>query len=307
MSTPAVSVCIITFNQAAYIEQAVLSALDQVTTFDYEIVIGDDCSTDGTPALLKSLAQQYSRIRLLDRPRNLGINRNLASTVGECRGRYVALLEGDDYWTDPTKLQRQYEFLESRPDFAMCFHPAIARRDGEADTKIPRGRIPLRTTLADLIERGNFIPTPSVMFRNDTPLTFPDWYFDLRIGDLPLNVMNARTGDIGLIDRSMAVYRIHTDGAFSALSNAQRVSEVVRMYEHLKTLLNPAEVHILTGSQNYWKAVECFRSGKEGEARAHARLRFATPPFNRQKVMAGLMAYVPFIYRLIRRHRPVPE
>src|SRR6185295_15883149 len=100
-TTPTVSVCVITFNHERFIAEAIESALAQKTRLDYEIVVGDDGSTDDTPRILARLAEQHApRLRVVRRQENLGINRNLAATLQECRGRYIALLEGDDYWTD---------------------------------------------------------------------------------------------------------------------------------------------------------------------------------------------------------------
>ena len=303
---PAVSVCVITFNHEAFIAQAVESALRQQTSFEYEIVVGDDASTDATPRILADLQRLHApRLRVLRRPANLGVNRNLAATLQECRGKYIALLEGDDYWTDDGKLQLQHDFLESHPDHAISFHPVEARREGEpAGYRLPRERMRRRSTLKDLVERGNFIPTPSVMFRNRVADGFPEWFYDLKIGDFPLNVMNARFGDIGFIDRTMAVYRIHPGGTFSSVADAARVAGVVRMYSFVNEYLDRRFDKTITGLQSYWQAVERFNSGDVSAARKLARVRFGAPPTNRQRLMAGLMTYALPLYRMVRKLLP---
>jgi glycosyltransferase involved in cell wall biosynthesis len=300
---PAVSVCIITFNHEAFIAQAVESALAQTTTFDFEVVVGDDQSTDATPRILAELEKRHApRLRILHRSSNLGINRNLAETMRACRGRYIALLEGDDYWIDHAKLQLQHDFLEARPEYAICFHPVEARRDGDPKVRrLPAVRVRSRSTLNDLLEVGNFIPTPSVMFRNHVADGFPDWFYGLRIGDFPLNIMNARYGDIGFIDRTMAVYRIHPGGTFSSIPNAARVREVVRTYAHLNELLEHRFERTIHGIQSYWQAVESFNSGDHTAARRFARARFAAPPTNRQRLTAGLMAFATPLYGFFRK------
>jgi glycosyltransferase involved in cell wall biosynthesis len=300
-----VSVCVITYNHEAFIAKAIESALRQKTAFDFEIVAGDDASTDATPRILAELERRHApRLRVFSRPENLGVNRNLAATLQECRGKYIALLEGDDYWLDDGKLQLQHDFLEAHPDHAICFHPVRALHDdGERGHLLPRERVKARSTLRDLIERGNFIPTASVMFRNRVAEGFPDWFYDLRIGDFPLNVMNARHGDIGFIDRTMAVYRLHTGGTFSGGSAEARVREVVRMYEHVNGYLDHRFDRTIRGLQSYWQAVERFEDGDVSAARKLARVRFATPPTNRQRLMAGLMAFATPVYKLVRRMR----
>ena len=299
---PVVSVCMITFNHEAFIAQAVESALHQKTTFEYEVVCGDDASTDATPQILKDLERRHApRLRVLCRPANVGVNRNLVATMQECRGKYIALLEGDDYWNDDEKLQLQHDFLESHPDHAICFHPVAVQRDGAlTGERLPRDHVPQRSTLADLIEQGNFICTPSAMFRNHVADGFPEWFFDLKIGDLPLHVMNARFGDIGFLHRTMAVYRVHPGGTFSSVPNTTRVHEVIRTLSYLNDFLDGRYERSIRGIQSFWRAVEAFNSGDERTARQQARIRFAAPPTNRQRLTAGLIAYAPAIYKLLR-------
>ena len=307
-ASPAVSVCMITYNQAAYIRQAIESALAQQTSFDYEIVVGDDHSTDATPTILAELERTHGpRLRVLRRDANLGITRNLAETVRACRARYVALLEGDDYWTDPQKLQLQHDFLESYADHAIVFHRVEVRgENGALRRLLPVRRVPKRTRLTDLLERGNFMSTASIMYRYQVH-EFPEWFYALPIGDLPFNVMQAQHGDIGFIDRVMAVYREHPGGAFSGIGNAQRVEQVVKMYTALNDYLERRYDGVITGVISYWRAVELFGRGEERQARAHARVRFAAPPTNRQRLMAGLMAYAPRVYVAVRKRYPGPK
>ena len=195
-------------RQAPSIRQAIESAIAQRSaSFDYEIVVRDDHSTDGNardPRRARRRMHEH-KLRVFRRDATLGVNRNLAETLQACRARYVALLEGDDYWTDPQKLQLQHDFLESYADHAIVFHRVEVRgEDGSLRRLLPVRRVAKRTRMTDLLERGNFIPTPSVMYRHQIR-EFPEWFYALRIGDLPLNVMQARLGDIGFIDRVMAV------------------------------------------------------------------------------------------------------
>src|SRR6476646_9455354 len=104
------SVLICAYNQEPYIEQAVRSALAQRANFDFEIVIGEDHSRDATPDILRRLAEEHpNRIRLTINDKNLGMHGNYRATYDRCRGAYIALLEGDDYWIDPLKLQKQVD------------------------------------------------------------------------------------------------------------------------------------------------------------------------------------------------------
>lgn len=201
----------------------------QEVDFDYEIVITEDASTDGTREIISGLRQLHrDRIRLLfrdpsvaerDRARGVGGKTSFMEGLRACRGQYVALLDGDDYWTAPHKLQRQVDFLDGHPDFSMCFHNAWAFfQDG---SNPPYERCPPDqkevVTLEDLIS-GNFIPACSVMFRRWSSAELPDWFATMPTGDWALNVLNAAQGKVGYINEVMAGYRIH-GGSFWAMQD----------------------------------------------------------------------------------------
>lgn len=118
---PVVSVLLITYNQAPFIAQALESILCQETSFPIEVLIGDDCSTDGTSDILAQFKDDH-RLRFVPRPHNLGATRNLYDLQMQAKGTYLAYLEGDDYWTDPYKLRKQVEFLETHREFIGCTH-----------------------------------------------------------------------------------------------------------------------------------------------------------------------------------------
>lgn len=122
--TPKVSVCIVTYNHQNYIEQALLSALTQRTKFEFEVIVGDDASTDGTLAIIKKVAQRFPNLRVIAHPRNVGVKDNYLSVHNSARGEYVAHLDGDDYWL-PGKLQAQVACLEAHPECAVAWHPMI--------------------------------------------------------------------------------------------------------------------------------------------------------------------------------------
>ncbi|MBI4325127.1 MAG: glycosyltransferase [Chloroflexi bacterium] len=223
---PKVSVALITFNHEPHIAQAVESALMQQAHFPYEIIIGDDCSTDRTRAIVVDFQKLHAdRIRLLLHEKNLGqIGKlNFMHTLAVCRGQYVALLEGDDYWTSPQKLQRQVEFLDGHPECSTCFHNAwTVSDDGVVQTArfCPADQKPF-STLEDLL-RHNFTPTCSVMFRRGLIERFPDWFFRVKMTDWPLNILNAQYGLLGYIDATMAAYRLHQGSAWMTRSLLER-------------------------------------------------------------------------------------
>src|ERR1700690_3713915 len=123
---PKVSVAMVTYNHEKYIAQAIESVLMQVANFPVELVIGEDCSTDDTRRLVKQYADQHRNlIRVLLPESNLGAHKNYAAVLSACLGEYIAYLEGDDYWTDATKLVRQVEMMDANPAMSFCFHRVI--------------------------------------------------------------------------------------------------------------------------------------------------------------------------------------
>lgn len=209
---PKVSVVTTTHNQEAYVRQAFDSFIAQQTNFPVELVVADDASTDSTPSIIREYADRYPHLfRPILRPENLGLNKNLTGALSTARGEYIALCEGDDYWTDPLKLSKQVAFLDRHPKAAVCFHPVrVVWEDGSAEDSIfpsvrLRGNLSLETLLL-----VNYIQTNSVMYRrlpryDDIPAAVMplDWY---------LHVRHAATGEIAMLPETMAVYRRHAEG-----------------------------------------------------------------------------------------------
>ncbi len=217
---PKVSVLMITYNHEPFIAQAIASVLMQQTSFPYELVIGEDCSTDGTRAIVEQFQRQYpNHIRLLLHPQNVGMFENFRQTYAACQGEYIALLEGDDYWADHHKLQQQIDFLDAHPTYAICFHQAYYRDDIVSDTPPIYVKISPPETTPDPLPWdelffANIIPTCSVVFRRNIR-TFPEWFRHLRFIDWFLHLFNAEHGAIHFIPKPMSVYRIHTGGVWS--------------------------------------------------------------------------------------------
>jgi glycosyltransferase involved in cell wall biosynthesis len=243
-----VSVCITTYNHGKYIAQALDGVMMQETDFDFEIIVGEDDSSDDTREVVKKYREQYpDRIRLFLNDRNniIYINGkptgrwNFMNNIRNAKGDYVAILDGDDYWTSPDKLQKQVDFLDGHPECAMCFHDAkIIFEDASQPSRIatPRGKKKIYT-LKHLL-KGNFMSTCSVMFRRGLFPEFPDWFSRMAWADWPLHILNAEHGDIGYIPEVMAVYRVHRGGVYSQKEEIDQVKEMVQMYPHINAHLN---------------------------------------------------------------------
>ena len=216
MGTPKVSIRITTYNHEPFIAQAIESVLMQEVNFDYELIIGEDCSTDRTRQIVKDYQRQYpDKIRLLLPERNMGRRHNFLQTLKACRGQYIALLDGDDYWTSPYKLQKQADYLDGHPECAICFHNVmVIHEDEHPPYPFHAKRLNPVLGMEDLL-CNNFIPTCSTLFRNGLFVEFPSIFDNLPYSDWPLHVLNAMHGTIGYIDEVMGVYRIHGRGHWS--------------------------------------------------------------------------------------------
>jgi glycosyltransferase involved in cell wall biosynthesis len=226
-----VSVCMVTYNHERYIAQAISSVLEQQTSFPIEVIVGEDCSTDGTRQIVEEFAAANpSLIQLRLAERNQGGKLNFTGTLGQARGEYVVILEGDDYFTDPLKLQRQVEALDSRPDWAICFHPARCHYEGDllGPAFTPENWDRGEATIIDLFER-NFIPTSGAMFRRRLTGALPPWFMEIDAGDWALHILNAAHGNIGFLPEPMSAYRIHSAGFWSGRSVEQRVVSIFKL------------------------------------------------------------------------------
>ncbi len=232
------SVAMITYNHERFIGQAIESILAQNVNFEYEIVIGEDCSTDGTRALIMEFQRRYpNRLKLLLRDRNVGAMRNSAETIEACKGQYVALLEGDDYWTATDKLQKQVDFLDAYPDRALCCGRArpvyeAGTEDFDAGWDVAPSR-PAGPYVVEDILKGNFVVTCTTVVRRELIPPFPNWFFEMKLGDWPLWAMIARYGKIELMDEIVAAYRIHLGGTWSSMPHINRVREEARVLRAL--------------------------------------------------------------------------
>jgi len=237
MATPLLSVRLMTYNHENFIKKAMDGIMSQRTDFDFEVVVGDDFSTDQTLEIIKSYnSTKRINIRILDRPvggeywikrKKSGTHiTNLIDILNNCKGKYIALLDGDDYWTDPEKLQRQIGFLEANQEFSICFHK-IKILEGGAFKEDYITRVPSQITTIENLAKGNYIHTPSCVFRNRVDDIIGEHIYESAIGDYYLHMMNAQYGKIYYMDREMAVYRVHGDSYWSSQPNEYRLHKTV--------------------------------------------------------------------------------
>jgi glycosyltransferase involved in cell wall biosynthesis len=208
----------ITYNHAAFIAQALDSVLMQRTNFEYEIVIGEDCSKDGTAEIIKKYQGNHpGKILPKFYEKNAGMNKNFQETLERCSGEYIAILEGDDYWTDPDKLQMQVDFLDKNLDCALCHHRVdhVVSPGGEKLREFPPQKFRAPRSDPGWLAMVNYIQTCSIVFRRKWLPVFGDQFQQLKLGDWPLCVLLGEQGWIGYLDRNMASYRIHANNTWN--------------------------------------------------------------------------------------------
>lgn len=220
---PTVSVCITTYNHGKFIAKAIESILAQKIDFPIEILIGEDASTDDTRSIVENFVRQYPEIirpfyhgregKLVINGRITG-RKNLVNNLLNAKGKYVILLDGDDFWLDNGKLTHQVMFLDRNPDYVACFHNAI--HVDEEDRFCDRLAVHLEQvdfTLEDIL-RTNPIPTMTCLFRNPYYKELPEWFYKTDMGDWPVHILNAQRGKLHYFPMVMAAYRIHDNGAW---------------------------------------------------------------------------------------------
>lgn len=244
------SVAMITYGHSQYLEEAIESILMQQTSFDFELVISNDCSPDNTDKIIQEIIDSNpngNKIKYYSHKKNIGMMPNFIFTLEKCKGKYIALCEGDDYWTDPLKLQKQVDFLETHKDFSICFHNVNILTGNEFVEENIRKGIPSVTTISNLATQ-NYIHTPSVVYRNGLIPEFPVYFSKTPIGDYFLHMLNAKYGKIKYIDEIMAVYRVHDTSYWSSKDRLERIRIWVEFIENIKENFD-TEIQIILDQQ----------------------------------------------------------
>lgn len=228
-----VSVCMITYGHEKYIKQAVEGVLMQECNFEVELLIADDCSPDNTREIIKEIQQSHingSFIKYTKHITNKGMMGNFIWALEQCQGKYIALCEGDDYWIDSLKLQKQIDFLEINSNLDFCFHLAYKVKDKDIDFN---NFYPKNLNDKELDEKEFFeissIPTASVVCKNN--FSYPRLLHSH--GDFILYCKLLSSGaKVGVLNEVMSVYRVHEQGVSfnSTISNnyiKNRISELM--------------------------------------------------------------------------------
>jgi glycosyltransferase involved in cell wall biosynthesis len=262
-----VSIVSISYNHERYIEQMLQSLAAQKRNFNLEIIIGDDASTDDTQKIITKFEDSYEgNITTVLRKKNIGAANNVYDVYQRANGRYIAVCEGDDYWSDEHKLQKQFDFMEANLDYSICFHP-VEIIDDTVSSGMPASLYPDYKegfTLDKLLET-NFIQTNSVMYRSRDYTNLPE---DIMPVDWYMSLLHAKHGKIKYIDNVMSVYRKHHGGIWQdgakvwknyGIQKINMLKEVRRLYPEEKyesiidkNIFTAVESVFLHASDNYF-------------------------------------------------------
>lgn len=240
---PLVSVCCITYNHAAYIAQALESFLEQKTSFFYEILVYDDASTDDTVDILKKFESKHpDRIRVFYSSENQygkGVRLlNLRFNLPRARGKYIATCDGDDFWTDPLKLQKQVDFLEGHPEVVLCFH-SFDRLENDVRTPSSIYRH-LSKAPYTILDQKDFLQLHvqflTIMFRKG--VKFPLLSKEIN-GDVFVLTYLSEKGKTAYLNFNGAVYRYHSDGVFRKMSKIGQIHSSIQTRRLISDQVKP--------------------------------------------------------------------
>jgi glycosyltransferase involved in cell wall biosynthesis len=255
MTQPFVAIWMLSYNHEKYIAQAIEGVLMQQTSFSYKIYLGEDCSKDNTRNICIEYANKYpDKISLYLNEKN-DIKKNSRTIYSACftsGAKYIAMIEGDDYWTDPLKLQKQIDALEANPNCSICFHAVnVVYSDGSQPPVVSGEKQKQITTFEDLTF-CNYINTVSSVYRNNLIKSIPAWFDEHPAGDWSLFLTMAQFGDVYYIDEPMAVYRINSSSSWANQQVIARLQKMILMLDIFEKNFDSKYIPYFRKSKSYY-------------------------------------------------------
>lgn len=219
-SLPKISVCVIVYNQARYILDCLNSIASQKCSFNFEVIVRDDASTDGSGQLISDFItnNNLNHFRLIRAESNEGMMMNLINALHACKGDYIAFCEGDDYWTDDSKLEKQVCVMLNNPDCTLSVHPCYLHKslDNKNSIGFHKGYNIKQINFNSILETpGQFAPSASYMIRKDIVDSFPSWLCNAPIGDFFIEMYSLKSGYGLYLPDVMCAYRVFSQGSWS--------------------------------------------------------------------------------------------
>lgn len=238
MSSPILSIIMITYNHEQHIEQAIRSILSQKLTHYIELIISNDASSDNTDNIIKSInnTNRFITINYIEHLENLGMNQNFQHTFNQCKGKYISICEGDDYWIDENKTENQINFLEENPSFVATTSNTYYLKENKLTyTYIGSKELWLKRKIKKTIDYTDipqrlFPHTSSWTFRNNT-VAITDEMLSFPVGDMPLFMLLCNKGKVNYSTDITSAYRIHNYGAIGALKKTNPIASFKRFAE----------------------------------------------------------------------------
>jgi glycosyltransferase involved in cell wall biosynthesis len=316
VNKPLVSVLMLAWNHAEYIDQAVESVVSQQCNFPFELIIGEDCSSDATLSRCRTWQQKYPGIiRIVTSKSNVGMHRNFARMWHRAKVDFVALCEGDDYWVDPAKLQKQMDWFREHPDGSLVGTFTDRVSVTPAGEWVVSGRsapfeIKELYSLQDLLRSYSF-HFSSVMLRKSA-VQFPRWFWEVYCVDRPLYLLAAQNGTAGLLPVVTSHYRQHPGGLWSPRSPRAKGEASTDLFRKLEAHLGSPYVETCrqTLAGILWSYMsEAIEAGDWGAAR---KLYWQALRENPRGLLrgqggvipvAGLRVHFPALYQTLRGNR----
>ena len=241
MSKPILSICIITYNHEKFIRKSIESVCNQNTNFEIEIIVADDFSTDNTRAIILETTKKYNHtFNFIFQEKNVGPADNFIQLISSAKGKYIAYLEGDDYWTDDNKLQKQVDYLEANPNTSLIAHNYFSfdfASNKKTDHQFPQEL--LEFSFNGLINLYGVLSL-TIVFRNYPNLfnTYISKFKDSPMGDLPLFYMLAEKGNLAKLPDVMACHVTHSGGTYSMIGYQKQLEKYTKTVEFINAYSN---------------------------------------------------------------------
>lgn len=306
---PQVAIECTAYNHEPYIRECLEGIVMQKTSFPFVAIVHDDASTDKTADIIKEYANKYPNIikPILQKENQYSkpgkpIRKILDKALEETGSNYIAWCEGDDYWTDPLKLQKQFDFMETHPEYSLYFHNASYYNQQEGKITGSFNRYPEDTTVPTetmIIQGGGFCPSCSLFYRAELMKDYPGFAKNYHIGDLPLQIYLAIMGKVYYSFQNMAVYRTMVPGSWTERtynkSNQDKKREIIKSYRRLLRSLDFLDKFDAFSDFKFHKAFEERKNANKCEHILYGgirkRIKMVTPRTHHEKILFYIVKF----------------
>ena len=276
MKAPLLSVCIRSYNQERFIADAIDSVLKQETTFDFEIIISDDCSSDRTISIVEDYVKKYpEKVRFIKGTSNIGGPNNLKRVIQASSAKYITCLDGDDYYLSTNKLQKQVDFLEEHNEYSACFHNTMdVNENGEKLGIFNPLDFHQVHDAVEFIKEKWFVPIHSAVLRREL-IEFPDWYDTVMNDDYVIHLSVVKHAPYYYLPDVMVAYRHHSNEISVAYKNIELINtQLMTILINMKGSYPSSYEQVFDGRiAEYQKEIAFYQREKKQPWRKFFRLK----------------------------------